>query len=468
MVPGLILLALAVAAGRVTAQCPTLPSNPTLQTVAQLPDPFSWYPAGSGRVASAADWQCKQQHISTMMQQDELGTKPPAPTVSASFSGGSLSITASANGKSVQFSVSISLPSGNGPFPAIIAYDGASIPIPSSIAVITLNVDNIAAQQDSTSRGKGLFYNLYGTNASAGALMAWAWAVSVIMDALEMTPSTKIDPTRVGVTGCSRNGKGALVAGAFEPRIALTIPQESGSGGSACWRLSDAETGAPANVQTASEIINENVWFSTAFNQFSTKTTQLPFDHHMLDGLVAPRALFNIDNSGYQWLGPWSSWGCNLAGHTIYEALGVPDHFGFSMSSNHAHCSFPSEQQNDLNAFLNKFLLGQSTNTNIQSNYGQVSFPTSSWITWTNPNLSGGSTGTTTSRATTTTLSTSVSTVSTSTTTVRTTTTTTTTTAGGSGSPHWGQCGGIGWAGPTTCVSPYTCTVLNSYYSQCL
>ncbi|KAI8623197.1 carbohydrate-binding module family 1 protein [Xylariaceae sp. FL1651] len=32
----------------------------------------------------------------------------------------------------------------------------------------------------------------------------------------------------------------------------------------------------------------------------------------------------------------------------------------------------------------------------------------------------------------------------------------------------WGQCGGIGWAGATTCVSGYTCSVLNDYYSQCI
>ncbi|KAI5117037.1 hypothetical protein M0805_004744 [Coniferiporia weirii] len=32
----------------------------------------------------------------------------------------------------------------------------------------------------------------------------------------------------------------------------------------------------------------------------------------------------------------------------------------------------------------------------------------------------------------------------------------------------YGQCGGIGWTGATTCVSGSVCTVLNSYYSQCL
>ncbi|KAI9708043.1 MAG: hypothetical protein M1820_004247 [Bogoriella megaspora] len=32
---------------------------------------------------------------------------------------------------------------------------------------------------------------------------------------------------------------------------------------------------------------------------------------------------------------------------------------------------------------------------------------------------------------------------------------------------QWGQCGGIGWTGPTVCAAPYTCKVSNSYYSQC-
>lgn len=32
----------------------------------------------------------------------------------------------------------------------------------------------------------------------------------------------------------------------------------------------------------------------------------------------------------------------------------------------------------------------------------------------------------------------------------------------------WGQCGGNGWTGPTTCISGYTCTYSNDWYSQCL
>lgn len=47
-------------------------------------------------------------------------------------------------------------------------------------------------------------------------------------------------------------------------------------------------------------------------------------------------------------------------------------------------------------------------------------------------------------------------------------TTTTTASGGGGTQQHWGQCGGQGWTGPTTCASPYTCTYSNPYYSQCL
>ncbi|KAG6810566.1 hypothetical protein H0H92_011322 [Tricholoma furcatifolium] len=58
-----------------------------------------------------------------------------------------------------------------------------------------------------------------------------------------------------------------------------------------------------------------------------------------------------------------------------------------------------------------------------------------------------------------------------------TTTTTTTSSAGGSTSTgtsssgtqaEWGQCGGVGWTGPTVCASPYVCTEYSEYYSQCV
>ncbi|TFK33327.1 carbohydrate esterase family 15 protein [Crucibulum laeve] len=371
------------------ANCPALPANPTLKSVAKLPDPFTFFSNGT-RVTTKAQWDCRREEISQLFQKYELGTYPPKPSsVTGSFSGGNLTINVSDSGKSISFTATVTTPSGAGPFPAIIAYGGMSIPTPAGVSVITFNNNDIAAQDSASSRGQGKFYTIYGSGHSASAMTAWAWGVSRIVDVLEITTGHNINLQKLAVTGCSRNGKGALVAGAFEKRIALTIPQESGSGGAGCWRISDAMLQSGIDTQTASEIVGENVWFSTAFAQYVNQVPVLPFDHHMLAGLVAPRALLIIDNTGIDWLGPESVFGCMKTANKIYQALGVADSMGVSQVGNHNHCAFPSSEQPDLDAFINKFLKGQSTNTNIIKTDGanDLGFVDSDWIDWTVPTL---------------------------------------------------------------------------------
>ncbi|KAF2866510.1 hypothetical protein BDV95DRAFT_584048 [Massariosphaeria phaeospora] len=357
------LLATSVIAAPVVEQrqaaCNVPTTFPTVND-AKLPDPFTFF--DGKKVTTKDEWACRQKEISAAMQAQELGVMPPKPsTVTATLSGSSLSITSTEGGKSVSFSVSIKKPSGTGPFPAIIAYGAASLPVPASVATITFNNDDVGAQANTGSRGKGKFFDLYGSGHSAGATTAWAWGVDRIIDALE-TVDTGIDPKRVGVTGCSRNGKGAFVAAALVPRLALGLPQESGSGGAACWRVSDSEKGKGKNIQTSSQIITENVWFSKNFNTFAAKSATLATDHHELAGLVAPRGLLVIENE-IDWLGPGSTTACMKVGRLIYKAAGVPDNMGFTGAGNHAHCQFPSNQQTELTAFINKFLLNQSANT---------------------------------------------------------------------------------------------------------
>ncbi|KAK1762969.1 carbohydrate esterase family 15 protein [Phialemonium atrogriseum] len=292
------------------------------------------------------------------MQQYELGTYPgPPDSVKGTLSGNSLSVAVTVGGKSITFSASIKKPSGNGPFPAIITIGGASLPIPNTVATINFGNDAFAAQSSGSSRGQGAFYTLFGNTHSAGALTAWAWGVDRLVDALEQVNATSgIDTTRLGVTGCSRNGKGAFIVGALVDRITLTLPQESGSGGAACWRISDAQQKAGANIQTAGEIVGENVWFSKNFDPYSTKTSTVPEDHHMLAALIAPRGLFVIEND-MDWLGPVSTTGCMKAGRQIYKGVGVPNNMGFSLVGGHSHCQFPSSQQADLLSYINYFLL---------------------------------------------------------------------------------------------------------------
>lgn len=372
--------------------CPNVPSGLGSGSN-KLPDPFTFH-SGS-KVTSKADWECRQKEIRSLMTQYELGTLPSTtPSVSASYSGNSLSISVSDGGKSISFSVSISKPSGSGPFPAIINFGtfGASIPIPSStVATIGFNNDEMAAQSGSSSRGQGKFYNLYGSAHPAGAMAAWAWGVSRIVDALELTAAqTGINPKRIGVTGCSRNGKGAFVAGALEPRIALTLPQESGSGGAGCWRLANWQNSNGGGVQPPTQIVTENPWFGKAFDQYVSNVNALPFDHHMLAGLVAPRPMYIMENPDYAWLGTMSTYGCMGAGKKIYDALGATQKFGYSQVGGHSHCSFPGSQSSELNAFINTYLVGSgSGNTGVyrtDQSYPQLNL--NEWCPWTVPTLS--------------------------------------------------------------------------------
>ncbi|KAJ6259754.1 Endoglucanase-4 [Drechslerella dactyloides] len=105
---------------------------------------------------------------------------------------------------------------------------------------------------------------------------------------------------------------------------------------------------------------------------------------------------------------------------------------------------------------------------NIYNNFNSYTYPGPAPQSCSSGGGGGGGGNPTTTRTTTratTTLSTRTTTGAT-----RTTTTTRTTTGGGggggTGAPLYGQCGGNGWTGPTTCAQG-TCKVLNPYYSQC-
>jgi hypothetical protein len=376
-----------------TCTLPAMPSYASLPSNAKLPDPFKFM--NGSRMTTKNEWACRRAEIAALAQEFEFGYKPNTPyaATSGSRNGNTINVTVNDNGKTISFACSISYPStGSAPYPAVIGVGGSNLNntalLNLGVAVITFPNGDIAEQTNGSSRGKGKFYTMYGSGHSAGAIMAWAWGVSRLVDAIEKTPAANIDPTRLAVTGCSRNGKGALAVGAFEERIKLTIPQESGSGGSASWRVSDAQKAAGQNVQTLSQIVGENVWFRANFNQFSSTANKLPYDHHMIEALCAPRALLVIENTSMEWLGNLSTWSTGNAARMVWEGLGVPDKMGFSQVGHSDHCGFPSSQQPELTAYIQKFLIGGGTgNTNVMKTDGGLTFDKAKWIDWTVPAL---------------------------------------------------------------------------------
>ena len=346
--------------GNVPAQCFTVPNtiNTAGYSINVLPDPFTFL--NGTAVRTKADWACRREQIRALFQKYEQGDKPPKPKVlTGSFSGGALVVTAGNGGRNITFRVPIKRPSGPGPFPAIITLGlASSLPIPAGVATINLPVEAIAKNDR---RAQGAFYDLYGRDAPASTLVAWAWATSRVVDLLASLPAIGIDPARVGVTGCSRFGKGALVAGALDDRIALTVPQESGCGGDVCWRVAQAIKDGGEKVEVAENIAGTS-WVATSFQKYSSasKIGGVPLDHHELAGLVAPRGLLSTANTDSKWLGAPGSFQCMSAANKIFEALGVRGNQGYSVMGGHAHCSFPAAEKPLLDAFVQRFLFNKA------------------------------------------------------------------------------------------------------------
>ncbi|WP_437818192.1 glucuronyl esterase domain-containing protein [Sorangium sp. So ce1078] len=350
------------------------------------------------RITKKSEWACRRAEIKAQVEEYESGPKPAVSkeNVTGSFSGKTLTVTVNEAGKDVSFGIDVNRPSGapSGPIPLLIGLAGfGAITLDSSVfsangvATAIYNNNEIGAQSGGGSRGTGKFYDLYGKDHPASSMIAWAWGISRIIDALEKTPEANIDPRRIAVTGCSRDGKGALTAGAFDERIVLTIPQESGAGGSASWRVSQAASSAGENVQTLAHAAGEQPWFRANFgSNFGSKVNTLPFDHHMVMGMVAPRALLVIDNR-IDWLGIDSTFTAGSIAHAIWEGLGVPDKMGYWQLGGHDHCQFPAAQKAALEAYVKKFLVGGGTDdTNVLMS-DEAKADLDRWMEWTPPAL---------------------------------------------------------------------------------
>lgn len=309
----------------------------------RLPDPF--LSMDGTRITTASDWRCRRAEIKKLAENTVYGAKPGRPdSVTGTVTGSNITVNVSDQGRTTSFSASVETPGGSGPFPAVFVYGGfggdtATI-LNSGAAVI--RYDPLVVGQEGTSRGNkaGAFYDLYGSNSSTGLLVAWGWGVSRIIDVIEAGGGGVLDPDSFGVTGCSRYGKGAFVAGAFDQRIDLTMPVESGAGGAPILRGLAQESGA----QSPGSAYGEQPWLGDAFGNYQNNVSGLPVDTHQVIGMIAPRGLFLMENPHIDWLGAGSGATAALAGREIYRALGAEGNISYvSNVSDGNHCANRSE-----------------------------------------------------------------------------------------------------------------------------
>lgn len=368
------------------ADCPKppLPAFEELKPRATLPNPFEWSD-GSGTVTTRAQWRCRRAEIGEELQHYQLGPKPGRPAdfrAAYSEADGLLQVTVGKGDASLTLTAAVALPAGEGPFPAVIGVGWPTGSLPPGIfadrGIATVQFNFMEIADVYTERGVGPFYRLY--PADIGKYAAWAWGVSRIIDGLEVT-RPNIDLSRLAITGCSFAGKLALYAGAFDERIALTIAQEPGGGGAAAWRVTESLSG---NRETLAKTTRS--WYRPEFARFGSAVDRLPYDHHELMAMVAPRALFVLGNPDYEWLAEESAHVSSLAAKEVWRALGVPERFGFSIVAGHPHCVIPQSQREEVVAFVERFLLGDES---AQTDIGRSPYTTdrSRWIDWETPVL---------------------------------------------------------------------------------
>lgn len=154
-----------------------------------------------------------------------------------------------------------------------------------------------------------------------GTIAAWAWGFQRCVDYL--VTDREVDARRIAAVGHSRNGKTALLAAAFDERIAIAFPHQAGCGGS-----------APSRGKTGESVkaINDRFphWFNAAFKQFNDMPERLPFDQNCLVVLCAPRPVLFSAAEGDQWANPAGQFEVLRAADPVYRFLGVE---GFSQSS---------------------------------------------------------------------------------------------------------------------------------------
>jgi (4-O-methyl)-D-glucuronate---lignin esterase len=147
-----------------------------------------------------------------------------------------------------------------------------------------------------------------------GTIAAWAWGFHRCVDYL--VSDRAVDAHRIAALGHSRNGKTALLAAAFDERIAMVFPHQAGCGGT-----------APSRGRTGESVkaINDRFphWFNAQFKAFNDSPERLPFDQHCLVALCAPRPVLFSNGEGDQWSNPSGQFDVLQAAAPVYRLLGV-------------------------------------------------------------------------------------------------------------------------------------------------
>jgi lysophospholipase L1-like esterase len=160
-----------------------------------------------------------------------------------------------------------------------------------------------------------------------GALRAWQWGVSRMIDYFEANRDSGVDAKKVGIEGLSRYGKAAIVTEAFDPRVAVGLIGSSGEGGVKLHRHIFGE--AVENLAGG-----EYYWMAGNFLKYGASdpprtAADLPVDSHELIALCAPRPCFIsygvVEHGDAKWVDAHGSFMAAVLAGPVYRLLGKKD-----------------------------------------------------------------------------------------------------------------------------------------------
>lgn len=289
----------------------------------RLPDPLKFL---DGRtVRTPQEWAARRSEIKDLFQKFVVGTFPPRPKIVRVVTDIEVEGEgARAKRVTLQFehgklSVELQIPDGKGPFPVLLG------PGVRNLAPMALSRGYMIAQYagSDTQDDAGALRDATYPGNDLAVIALRGWAASLTIDYLATVPEA--DKTRIAITGHSRDGKQALIAAAFDDRIAAVIPSSSGAGGSYPYRLG----GERGNSQGIEDLTGRFFsWYSPRLRFFAGREDRLPVDGNLLIALVAPRACLVSFGLNDAVEGAWADEQSYYSAMKAYKFLGHPERLG--------------------------------------------------------------------------------------------------------------------------------------------